>query len=106
MTMTNTNTQPRTGCRKRRDGVQILRPGTPFSPLIDLIIPLDGFGKADCHIMYCSRNAKENKEMSRSAYEAAAATKMDKVRPSFSWLSIMDSSSAGDSFFCSHFLPL
>jgi hypothetical protein len=31
--------------------------------------------------MYCSRNAKENKEMSKSAPEAAA--KIDKVRPSF-----------------------
>lgn len=47
-----------------------------------LIFPSEGFNKIDCNIMYCSRNAKENKEISRSAREAAP--KMDKVRLSFS----------------------
>lgn len=41
--------------------------------------PLEG---TDCNIMYYSRNAKENKERSRSAREVPA--KMDKVRPLFS----------------------
>ena len=44
-------------------------------------LPLDGFSETDYLIMYCSRNAKENRDMSRSACEAAAATKMNKVRP-------------------------
>jgi hypothetical protein len=51
--------------------------------------------------MYCSRNAKENKEMNRSAREAPAMDNL-KVRPSFFVLSIMHSykmPSAENSFF-------
>jgi hypothetical protein len=61
--------------------------------------PRSPSSKTDCNIMYCSRNAKENKEMSRSAREAGA---MDRVRPSFFVLLIMHSSrmpSAEGSFF-------
>jgi hypothetical protein len=52
------------------------------SPPLGMAFPWRAYVRTDCNIMYCSRNAKENKEMSKSAREASA--KMDKVRPYFS----------------------